>query len=176
MVAITTRNLLLVAAAIIGAAPFTSAQRLYDDGSLSLRDVEDYYSDLSARAYEPLSIREYIDEQFELALRDYDEVFDELTARATQKEIDEKLKTWTAREKDAKKKLKAAQDKEREAKKALDKDPKNEEKKKAHRRAGDAVNTLRDSLEGARDEIEYWKKAKASPSPAGSPKGSPRKK
>ncbi|KAH6901952.1 hypothetical protein BKA70DRAFT_1405289 [Coprinopsis sp. MPI-PUGE-AT-0042] len=171
MVAVNAKNLLLIAAAIVCAAPFTSAQRLYDDGSLSLRDIEDYYSDLSARTYEPLSIREYIDEQIELALREYDDAFEELTARATQKEIDENLKTWQNREKDAKKKLKPAQEKEKEAKKALDKDPNNEEKKKAYRRAGNDVHTLRESLEGAREQVEYWKKAKASPSPAGSPKG-----
>lgn len=173
MVAITTKNILVIAAAIVSATPFVSGQRLYDDGSLSLRDVDDYYSDLTARSYEPLSIREYIDEQIELALREYDDAFDELVSRATQKEIDDKIKFWKAAEKDAKKKLKAARDKEKEAKKALDKDPKNKDKEKAYRRAGDAANTLQDSLDGARDEIDHWSKQKPSrsPSPQGSPKG-----
>ncbi|KAH6901929.1 hypothetical protein BKA70DRAFT_1307784 [Coprinopsis sp. MPI-PUGE-AT-0042] len=80
MVAISGKNLLLVATAIVGATSFTYAQRLYNDGSLSLRDFEDY-SELSSRSFEPLSIREYINDQIDLALRDYDDILDELIAR-----------------------------------------------------------------------------------------------
>jgi hypothetical protein len=69
MVAITMKNLLLVAA-MLGAAPaITSAQRFYEDGSLAARGR--------------YSVREYIDEQIDLALREYlegDE--EELVSRA----------------------------------------------------------------------------------------------
>jgi hypothetical protein len=163
MVIITGKNLLLVAAVIIGAAPFTSAQRLYDDGSLSLRDFYDDHSDLSARSYnEPLSIREYIDDQIELALREYDDVFDELVARHTQKEIDDKIKYWQKAERDARKNLKPAQDKQKAAKKALDKDPNNKDKKRAYKRAGDELDTVRGAMGAAEDELVFWRKQKAS--------------
>jgi hypothetical protein len=58
MVAITMKNLLLVAAAMLGTAPaITSAQRYYEDGSLAARGRQ--------------SVRDYIDEQIDLALREY---------------------------------------------------------------------------------------------------------
>jgi hypothetical protein len=57
MVAIM-KNLLLVAAAMLGAAPaITSAQRHHDGRSLTARGRH--------------SVREYIDEQIDLALREY---------------------------------------------------------------------------------------------------------
>ncbi|KAH6901942.1 hypothetical protein BKA70DRAFT_1229401 [Coprinopsis sp. MPI-PUGE-AT-0042] len=134
MVAITTKRLLSIAAAIASLTPFTSAQRLYDDGSLSAST---------------------------------------LTSSMTSLLVSPRKRSMTISRLGVSR-LKDAQTKEKEAKKALDSDPNNEEKKKAYRRAGNDVNTLRDSLGGAREQVEFWKKAKASPSPERSPKGKPK--
>lgn len=115
MVAI--RSLLFIAAALVGAA---SAQRFYDEDILALRDYLDNYN-LESRSYRQSlnSIREYIDEQVELALRDYIEDNQEqmLFARATAKEIADKLKFAREQLADAKKWVKKWMDKI----KALDK-------------------------------------------------------
>ncbi|KAH6901934.1 hypothetical protein BKA70DRAFT_1307792 [Coprinopsis sp. MPI-PUGE-AT-0042] len=168
MVAITGKSFLLIAAAIIGAAPFTSAQRLYDDGSLSLRDFDDYYSGLSARSFERLSIREYIDEQIDLALREYDDVFDELTARHTEQKIREEVQKWEREVARTRPLLKPAVDKEKAARKNKAKDP------KAHQKAKNELDTIRGSLEGYEENLSYWKGQRPSPAPGSAP-GSPGK-
>jgi hypothetical protein len=62
MVALNGKTFLLLAAAIFSAAPIASAQ------------------DLSG--IDSLAIREYIDEQIDIALREYDDIFDEVVSRA----------------------------------------------------------------------------------------------
>ncbi|KAH6901933.1 hypothetical protein BKA70DRAFT_1405274, partial [Coprinopsis sp. MPI-PUGE-AT-0042] len=168
MIAMKSKSFLLVAATILGAAPFAFSQRVYEDGSLSLRDFDGYYSELSARSFEPLSIREYIDEQIDLALREYDDIFDELTARHTEKTIKAEIKKFEGKIaegkallKDAKKRFKAAQ-----------KNRKNDEKE--YQAAKTHLDGIQGPLEYNEEQLSYWKSQKASPEPASAP-GSPGK-
>jgi hypothetical protein len=153
--------LLAVAAGIIGVAPITSAQRLYDDGSLSLRDFDVYASDLSARSVdsEILSIREYIDEQIELALREYDDIFDDLAARHTKEEIAAQVARWTNEVNRSKPVVRAANDKFKAASKNKAKDP------KAYQKAKNELDTARGALEGYEENLHFWSRLTPSPSP-----------
>ena len=175
MVAITMKNMLLLAAALTSAVPFVTAQRYYDSGSLAVRGY--YDDDLDARDFyeEPVSVREYIDEQIEFALREYDDAFQELLARHSQSTIDAEIKKFEKAYKEAKAKLKPAQKKVKDAQKAYDKD-KSESNKTALRRAKSDLDSIQGAMGAAEESLEYWKKEKASPSPAGSPKGSPKGK
>jgi hypothetical protein len=99
--------LLTVAGGIIGVAPLASAQRLFDDKPISLRDFDSTYYTLgpTSRSFDlPLSLYDsYIDEKIELALREHDnDIYDDLAPRHTRTEITRQVKKWKEEAKKAK--------------------------------------------------------------------------
>ena len=176
MVLITIPKAVVLLAAIIVPATMVSAQGYHSYDDLAVRGLSlDDDIDLFSRGYddESLSVREYIDAQIEYALRDYQESFEDLFARHTQKEIDSKIAEYRNKLRTAEPLLKPAVNERKAAEKAYKAKTSDAALKKKYETAKTKENTIRDSIEGHRENLEFWQSQRPSrsPSPAGKGKG-----
>ncbi|KAJ3523564.1 hypothetical protein NMY22_g11382 [Coprinellus aureogranulatus] len=130
-------------------------------------------SSSSPSSPKPLSLRDYIDEQVELAVRAYADEFQELHARHSAEEIKRQIQYWKQQFEASKRLLPPLTKARRDAEKKYNKD-KNADNKKALDRAKLAEDKQRDLMEGNREQLEYWQSEK--PSRPGTPTRSPPKK
>ncbi|TEB23568.1 hypothetical protein FA13DRAFT_1817996 [Coprinellus micaceus] len=176
MVLITIPKAVVLLAAIVVPATMVAAQGYYSVDDLALRGLSlDDDLDFAARGYDDdsLSVREYIDTQIELALRDYQDSFEELFARHTKEEIASKIAEYKRKLAQAEPLLKPAVNRRKAAEKAYRAKTTDAALKKAYETAKTAENTIRDSVEGHRENLEFWQSQQPSrsPSPAGKGKG-----
>jgi hypothetical protein len=179
MVAITTRKLQFFIAAFVGASTLVSAQGSHSVDTLAVRGVGlDDQIDLVGRGYddEALSVREYIDEQIEIALRDYEEEIQELFARHTQAEITSKINYFRSALARSEPLLRPAVRAMQDAKRRSDRAPNDQALKQAYRKAKNNADTQRGIVEQDREQLEYWQRQRPSPSPGRSPSPSKGKK
>jgi hypothetical protein len=166
MVLFTIPGLALLVSVLAIPAEIVAAQGSHPVDTLALRGFSlDDELDFATRGYdnEPLSVREYIDSQIELALREYQEEFEQLFARHTREEIDAKVRQFQRALARSQPLLGPAVARLTAARKALRAEPRNEVLKAAYERAKTEEASQRGIVEYNEEQLQYWSSQTPSP-------------